>query len=251
VAAAVALLLVAGVSASAVNGVAGGGTLLSFPALLAVGLSPVVANVTNTVAIWPGYVSGALSYRHELRRDGARHRLLVVVSCAGAAVGTLLLLTAPAAVFHLLVPFLVLGATALLATQPAVTRLLARRQRRQLGRSGSFLVLAGVFGAAVYGGYFGGGLGIILFAILALGVDSDLQHLNGVKTLLAMVVNTVALLGFALFGPVDWVAAALVAPASVLGGVLGARLAQRLDPRLLRVGVVLLGCGAGIRLLVA
>jgi uncharacterized membrane protein YfcA len=250
-AAAVLLLLLAGVAAGVVNGVAGGGTLLSFPALLALGLSPVLTNVTNTVGIWPGYLSGALSYRGELSRDWARHRLLAGVSGAGGAVGAVLLLTAPATVFHLLVPFLVLAATALLAAQPVISRVLARRRRPRRGRRGSVLVLAGVFGAAVYGAYFGGGLGIILFAVLALGVDSDLQLINGLKTLLAMVINTVALLGFAAFGPVDWAAVALVAPASFLGGVLGAKAAKRLDPRLLRVGVVLLGCVVGARLLVA
>jgi uncharacterized membrane protein YfcA len=245
----VALLLMAGAAAGAINAIAGGGTLVSFPALLAVGLSPVAANVTNTVAIWPGYLSGALSYRSELSRDWAQQRLLAGVAVAGAVLGTIALLTAPAAIFHALVPFLVLAATGLLAAQPAISRALARREPSG-SRRGSAPLVGAVFAAAVYGAYFGGGLGIVLVAVLALGLQRDIQHLNALKTLLALVVNTVALLGFVVFGPVDWGAAALIAPASFLGGVLGARLAQRLNPRVLRAAVILLGCGVGIRLLV-
>jgi uncharacterized membrane protein YfcA len=247
----VVLLLIAGLAAGAVNGVAGGGTLLSFPALLVAGLSPVAANVTNTVAIWPGYLSSALSWRAELVRDRRQHRLLVVVTAAGGVVGTVLLLTVPAQVFRVLVPYLVLGATALLAAQPMISAGLARwgGPNRPPPRRG---VLAGAaFLAAVYGAYFGGGLGIILLAVLALGTRSDLQRLSGLKALLALVVNTVAILGFVVFGPVDWAAAALIAPASFLGGVLGARVAQHLNPGLLRAAVVILGVGIGVRLLLA
>jgi uncharacterized protein len=240
------VLLIAGVAAGLVNGVAGGGTLLSFPALLAIGLSPVVANVTNTVAIWPGYLSGALSYRNELRR--ANHVGLAVPAVAGAIIGTVLLLTAPASIFHALVPYLVLSATALLAAQPVISRSLARRNPS--GQThGKTPLLGAVFVASVYGAYFGGGLGIILVAVLAIGLDSNIKELNGLKTLLALVINTCALIGFAFFGPVDWTAVAVVAPASFIGGLLGARIAQRLDPRVLRAAVVTLGVGVGIRLL--
>jgi uncharacterized membrane protein YfcA len=248
----VVLLLVAGVAAGAVNGVAGGGTLLSFPALLVVGLSPVSANVTNTVALWPGYVSGAFTFRGELSHDFAQQRRLTGVAGAGAALGTVVLLTAPAAIFHTIVPYLVLGATGLLAAQPSISRALTRRRsRRSTSGPGPAPLIAGVFAGAVYGAYFGGGLGIVLVAILALGLEADLQRVTALKSLLALVVNTVALLGFVVFGPVDWVAAAIIAPASVLGGVLGARLAQRLDPRALRAAVVLLGCAVSIRMLTA
>lgn len=240
------VLLVAGLAAGAVNGIAGGGTLLSFPALLAIGLTPVVANVTNTVAIWPGYLSGSLSYRGELRRGN--HNELAVPAVLGAAIGTVLLLTAPASVFHALVPYLVLSATALLAAQPSISRALARRNPTGAPR-GKAPLLAAVFVAAIYGAYFGGGLGIILVAVLAIGLDSNIKALNGLKTLLALVVNTCALLGFVIFGPVDWTAVAVIAPASFLGGILGARLAQRMNPRTLRAAVVALGLGVGIRLL--
>jgi uncharacterized membrane protein YfcA len=240
------VLLIAGLAAGAVNGVAGGGTLLSFPAMLAIGLPPVVASVTNTVAIWPGYLSGSLSYRGELRRGN--HNELAIPAVIGAIIGTALLLTAPASVFQSLVPYLVLSATALLAAQPAISRALARRH--PTGHApGKAPLLCAVFLAAIYGAYFGGGLGIILVAVLAIGLNSDIKQLNGLKTLLALVVNTCALLGFVVFGPVDWSAVAVVAPASFAGGIIGARLAQRLNPRTLRAAVVALGLGVGIRLL--
>ena len=245
------LLLAAGLAAGAVNGIAGGGTLLSFPALLAVGLGPVSANVTNTVAIWPGYLSSALTWRAELVRDRARHASLVLVSAIGAVVGTALLLTAPAHVFRALVPYLVLGATALLAAQPAISRALARRGGPDRPAPRPAVTAVATFAASVYGAYFGGGLGIILLAVLALGMRSDIQRLSGLKALLALVVNTVAILGFVVFGPVDWAAAALIAPASFLGGVLGARIAQHLDPAVLRAAIVVLGVGVGVRLLTA
>jgi uncharacterized membrane protein YfcA len=245
----VVLLLGGGFLAGTVNSVAGGGTLLSFPALLATGLSPVVANVTNTVAVWPGYVSGAAAFRGQLTGE---RRLLVRLSVAailGAVIGTVLLLTAPAKVFHQLVPYLVLGATALLALQPGISKSLAHRRPEGTSPRSTLALTAATFVASIYGAYFGGGLGIIVFAVLALGLDRELAQLNGLKTMLALVINTVALIGFAIFGPVDWAAAALIAPASFLGGIVGARIGRRLDPRTLRIAVVLLGCGVGVRLL--
>ena len=243
------LLLVAGLAAGLVNGLAGGGTLLSFPALLAAGLGPVGANVTNTVALWPGYVSSTLAWRAELVRDRRRHAPLVLVAAAGAVLGTVLLLTAPARVFHAVVPYLVLGAALLLAAQPAISRALERRGGPDRPPPRPAVTAVATFAASVYGAYFGGGLGIILLAVLALGMRSDLQRLSGLKALLALVINTVAVLGFVVFGPVHWVAVAVIAPASFLGGLLGARLARYLDPAVLRAAVVALGLGVGIRLL--
>jgi uncharacterized membrane protein YfcA len=246
----VCLLVVAGLSAGTVNAIAGGGTLLSFPALLLVGLSPVVANVTNTVAVWPGYLSGTLGYRAQVARDGPEHKDLAVIAAGGAVLGTVLLLTAPASVFHRLVPYLVLAATGLLAAQPWLS---ARVQVRRAGREpgGPWGLRVGMGLAATYGAYFGGGLGIVLLAILALGLRADLRRVNGLKTALSLLINTVALVGFAVFGPVDWLAVAIVAPASLVGGSLGAAFALRLDARTLRRVVVLFGCGVGVRLLTA
>jgi hypothetical protein len=244
------LLLAAGLCAGTVNAIAGGGTLLSFPALLLVGLSPVVANVTNTVAVWPGYLSGTVGYRAQVAEDVPRHMDLVVMATVGAVVGTVLLLTAPASVFRRLVPFLVLAATGLLAAQPWLS---ARLEKARQGRdpAGPWGRRAGIGLAATYGAYFGGGLGIVLLAILALTLRADLRRLNGLKTALSLLINTVALVGFALFGPVDWLAVAIIAPASLVGGSVGAALALRLDSRSLRRVVVIFGCGVGVRLLTA
>ncbi|GAA1804581.1 sulfite exporter TauE/SafE family protein [Luedemannella flava] len=258
------LLVSAGFLAGAVNAVAGGGTLLTFPALLATGLSPVAANVTNTVAVWPGYLSGAATYRHNVRQ---RRDLLVplgVVSIIGAVLGTVALLTAPDSVFRALVPFLVLGATAVIALQPRISAWLTARRPvtvpvggRVVGDGGDGGVsrhrvglLAATFAGAVYGAYFGGGLGIVLLAVLALGTGENLGQVNGVKTMLSLLINTVALVGFALYGPVDWWSALLVAPASLLGGVVGGRAAQRLRPGPLRVAVVIFGTAVGVYLLI-
>jgi uncharacterized protein len=246
----IALLLVAGLAAGAINAMAGGGTLLTFPALLAVGLSPVSANVTNTVAIWPGYLSSAVSYRGQWKD----RRLLVrlaVASALGGAVGTVVLLTTPAKVFHELVPYLVFAATGLLAAQPEISRRMALRRTEPVDPGHTSSLLPGaIFLAAGYGAYFGGGLGIVLLAVLALGIPIDLGRLNALKTYLQLLINTVALVGFAAFGPVSWVAAAVVAPASFVGGLGGARIAQRLDPKVLRIAIVVFGVAVGIRLLV-
>jgi uncharacterized protein len=241
-----ALLLVAGLAAGGVNAVAGGGTLLTFPALLAAGLHPVPANVTNSVALWPGYLSTAASYRGQLQHKDPLVRL-AVASAGGAVLGTIVLLVTPASVFHVLVPYLVFAATGLLAAQPAISRWLARRGGEKTGSSP--LLPVAIFAASIYGAYFGGGLGIVLLAVLALALPLDLGVLNELKAWLQLTVNTVAMVGFAAFGPVDWRAAAIVAPASFVGGIGGARIAKRLDPRVLRVAVVVFGTGVGIRLL--
>jgi uncharacterized membrane protein YfcA len=245
----VAVLLVAGLAAGAINAMAGGGTLLTFPALLAVGLQPITANVTNTVAVWPGYLSSAASFRGQWTDKAQLTRLSIAAGLGGVA-GTVILLTTPASVFHVLVPYLVFAATGLIAAQPEISRrLAARRTGPVVPGHTSPLLPAAVFAGCVYGAYFGGGLGIVLLAVLALGIPIDLSRLNALKSTLQLAVNTVALLGFALFGPVDWLAAAIIAPASFVGGIGGARIAQRLDPRVLRVAIVVFGVGVGVRLL--
>lgn len=243
------LVLVAGLAAGTVNAVAGGGTLLTYPALLAAGLSPVAANVTNTVAVWPGYVSSAVGLREDSLSVRLRFRL-AVAAVVGAILGTVVLLTTPAGVFRAVVPYLVLAATALLAVQPRISRFLAgRRTEMRSEAQDSRWLPAGMFVVAVYGAYFGGGLGIVLLAVLALGVPIELGRLSAAKAWLQLVVNSVALIGFAVFGPVHWWAALAVAPASFLGGLLGARIVRRLDARTLRTAVVVFGVGAGIALL--
>jgi len=236
----VVLIAVAGFLAGAVNAVAGGGSLISFPALVAAGLPTLDANVTNTTAVWPGYLGSAAAYRSELSTQGDRLKALALTSVAGAAAGAAILLAAPDAVFDAVVPFLVLAGSVLLALQPRIARAVLARTASGGGGQAAQLHVA-VFLAAVYGAYFGGGLGVILLAVLGIFVADHLQRLNGLKAAISLLVNTVALVAFALFGPVDWTAVAIVAPASLLGGYVGGRLARRLSPDALRVTIVVFG----------
>jgi uncharacterized membrane protein YfcA len=239
-------LLAAGGCAGTVNAVAGGGSLVSFPALLAVGYSPVAANVTNQVGLVPGYVGGSVGYRAELAGQRARARALGATAVLGAAAGTALLLLAPAHSFRVIVPYLVLASCALLALQPALTRAAGRHRAEHPGVP----LHAGVFAASVYGGYFGGALGIVLLAILGALLADSLQRLNALKGLLSLAGGLVAALGYAVFGPVHWGAAALIAAGALVGGHTGAGLARRLRPDVLRWAIVIYGTVAAIILLV-
>lgn len=241
-------LAVAGLAAGSVNAVAGGGSLLSFPALLALGIPPLAANVTNSVAIWPGYVGTTWGYRLEVASQRRRLLGLVPAAVAGAAAGCLLLLVTSPQTFETLVPFLVILAALLLAVQGRITE----RVRRWPGGGGgvrSPLLHLSVLLAAAYGAYFGGGLGVLLLACLGLFVADDLQRLNGLKSALSLLINAVAVVAFSLFAPVDWGAVAVMAPAALAGGYLGARLARRLDPTRLRALVVVFGLAVGVALL--
>ncbi|HWG92658.1 MAG TPA: sulfite exporter TauE/SafE family protein [Mycobacteriales bacterium] len=235
------------VLAGVLNAVAGGGSLLLFPALLAAGLPPLAANVTNTTAIWPGYVGTALGYRTELRGQRRAVLVLSLTSLLGGATGAVLLLTTPASVFDAVVPGLVVLASLLLAVQARLTTVVQRLPGSGRGL-GSPLLHVALFLAAVYGGYFGGALGVILLAVLAVFLSGDLQRVNALRSVLSLLVNTVALVAFALFGPVEWVVVAVCAPACLLGGYAGARVARRLPARALRWVIVLFGLGVGIAL---
>ena len=241
----VALLAGAGFLAGAVNAVAGGGSLISFPALLAAGYGSVTANVTNAVSVLPGYVGGTWAYRRELAGQGGRARALGVTSAAGALAGALVLLTSPGAVFEALVPFLVLAACGLLALQPVVGRLVGGGDRRER----PVALHASTFAASVYGGYFGAGLGIALLALLGLALPDDLQRLNALKGLLSLVIGAVAAACFAVAGDVAWGAAALVGAASLPGGAAGVRVARVLPEGVLRGVIVVYGVAVAVWLL--
>jgi uncharacterized protein len=243
-----ALLAGAAVLAGAINSVAGGGSLILFPALIAAGLSPLAANVTTTTAVWPGYVGTAAGYRAELRGQRPAIVALGLTGLLGGAGGAALLLTTGEALFEAVVPFLVLLAAGLLAVQPRV----AGAVQRLPGYSGGLrspLLHVVVFAAAVYGGYFGAALGVVLLAVLAVFLTRGLQEVNALRSTVALAANTVAVLAFALFGPVHWGAVAVTAPAALLGGYLGARVARLLPVPVLRWTVVVFGVGVGIALL--
>ncbi|GAA3772287.1 sulfite exporter TauE/SafE family protein [Micromonospora maritima] len=242
-----ALLLAAGLAAGTVNAVAGGGSLITFPALIASGLPPVPANVTNSVSVFPGYLASVAGSRADLPRGRALWSLLPTAA-VGTVVGCVLLLATPARAFELVVPFLVLGATAVLAFQDPLRRLVGHpAQLSPRRRTVTVQVMVAV--GTVYGGYFGAALGVMLVAGLALVLDATLARVTAVKNLLSAVVGLTTLVVFALFGPVNWVAVAVVAPATLVGGYVGARLARRLPAVVLRTVIVLFGATIGLYLL--
>lgn len=243
-----ALLAAAGFGAGAVNAVAGGGSLISFPALLAAGYPSIAANVTNSIALLPGYLGGSLAYRDELAQQGDRIRALAATSALGAGAGAALLLVSPAGLFESIVPWLILAACALLALQPRAAAI-AKRHHERGGRSGVALH-AGLFAATLYGGYFGAGLGIVLLALLGALVPDELQRLNALKGLLSLLVAFVSAVSFAIFGPIAWDAALVVGVACLCGGVAGVRVARRLPAPLLRGAVIAYGVTVAIVLLV-
>ena len=234
-------LALAAVAAGLVNALAGGGSLISFPALTAVGLAPLLANVTNTVALFPGYLGATLAQRQQLAGQGRRLRQLLPVAALGGLVGGLLLLHTDSGLFDQLVPWLILSGSLLLAIQGRVRAWVVARSGRH-GRSPSERWACGpVFLAAVYGGYFGAGLSVIVLAVLAMALDDDLTRLNGLKQAIAFVTNLAAAALFLYSGQLSWPAVIVMAGGALVGGALGGRLAGRIDPGALRALVVIVG----------
>lgn len=244
-------VLAAGIGAGTLNTIVGSGTLLTFPVLLAVGLSPVTANVSNTLGLVSGAVTGAIGYRHELA--GQRDRLirLGIVGLLGGTTGAVLLVTLPSQAFHAIVPALIATAVVLVVLQPRLTPAVqARRERRgtTAPATGGPLLIAGMFLASVYGGYFGAAQGVLYLSLMGLLLDETLQRLNGLKNVLAAMVNGVAAVFFVIVAPMDWAAAGLIALGSTLGGILGARVGRRLPPTALRALIVVVGVAAIMQL---
>ena len=230
------LLALAAFGGGALNAVAGGGSFLTFPALILSGVAPIEANATSAVALLPGTLSSILAYRRELLAERASAPGLALVSLVGGAGGALLLVNTPPAVFMKLVPFLLLVATLLFAFGD---RLHSRLNRRGPPRP-AFGAIAQL-GIAVYGGYFGGGIGIMMLAAFALMGMTDIHRMNALKVLLTLAINGVAVVTFVITGVVEWLPAAVMAAGAVLGGYGGAALALRLDPRWVRRFVIALG----------
>ncbi|HEX8630681.1 MAG TPA: sulfite exporter TauE/SafE family protein [Catenuloplanes sp.] len=244
-----AVLVAAGLGAGTVNAIAGGGSLISFPTLIAVGLPPVAANVTNSVAVCPGYLSSVVGSRADLGGQRGRLRAVLPTAVVGGVGGCGLLLATPARAFELVVPFLVLAAAAVLAFQERLRRLVGH-PRTMSDRRRMLSLQAMVLVGAVYGGYFGAALGVMLVAALALVLDEALNRVNALKNVLSGVVGLVTVAVFTLFGPVNWAAVLVLAPATVVGGYAGARLARRLPARVLRAVIVVVGTVIGLLLLV-
>lgn len=239
------LAAAAALVAGAINALAGGGTLVTFPALLALGVPAVVANVTNTVALCPGYVGGTLAQKADLRGQGARLRRLLPAAALGGVLGGWLLLESGEKLFRGLVPWLILAASLLLAAQGRVRAWLDRRLRARAGRDDEERLERAAWlpvgAAAVYGGYFGAGLSVIVLAALGLSTRESLTRLNAAKQAIALVVNLAAAAFFVFSGKVAWTLAGAMALGALVGGVLGGRLAGRLPPATLRWTVVGLG----------
>jgi hypothetical protein len=236
-----------GLVAGTINTIVGSGSLITFPTLLAFGFSPIVANVSNTVGLAPGSLSGAIAYRREL--EGHRPRLLVLgtASITGGITGAVLLLALPGSVFRHVVPVLILIACLLVALQPRLSHRLADREKPPL-HGGAPLFLA-VFATGIYGGYFGAAQGVILMSLLGIFLDDQLQRLNASKNVLALCANGSSAVLFICVTHIAWEAAGLVAAGSIVGGQVGGVLGRRVPAPLLRVLIIIVGVTAAVVLL--
>jgi uncharacterized protein len=245
------VIFAAGIAAGAINSIAGGGTLISFPALLWAGRDPIVANATNTVAMWPGSLAGAYGFRSELKTVRGWLLLLIVPSLLGGALGSWLLLRTPSSVFERLVPFLILGATLLLAAQEMITRRLGVLAHAHENPTRGWVAFVFLFQLLVgtYGGYFGAGMGILMLAALGLIGLTDLHQMNGLKNVLAVAINGIAAIYFVFANAVVWRDVLVMTAGTILGGYMGARVARRLGRKFVRVAVVVIGLFMTIALL--
>ena len=237
-------VLIAGVAAGAINAVVGSGTLITFPTLIAFGVAPVTANVSNTIGLVPGVVSGIVGYRRELSGQRARAIRLGSASLIGGVIGAVLLLSLPAGAFKAIVPVLILLGLLLVVLQPRISAWVDARHEGAREENGPRWVWPAVLLTGVYGGYFGAAQGVLLMGILGIGIADTLQRLNGLKQVLAGLVNGVAGVIFIVVAHVDWKVVALIAVGSVIGGQIGATVGRRLSPLALRVFIVVVGLAA-------
>ena len=241
------LITLAGMAAGTINTVVGSGSLITFPTLIALGYPPVLANVSNNIGLVPGALSGVIGYRRELKGQRAGLMKLVPASLVGGLTGSILLLELPSKVFTRVVIVLILIALALVIFQPRLARWLAARGHPRTVVTTPLIIFVGAVG--IYGGYFGAAQGILLIAALSIFLADDLQRLNATKNLLAMSVNLLASVTFIIATEVNWAIVACIAAGSVVGGQLGATVGRKLDPRVLRGVIVVVGLTALVRLL--
>jgi len=236
-------ILAAGFAAGVLNAIAGGGTFISFPTLVALGRNPIIANATNTVAIWPASLAGVYGFRKDLSLVRRWLLLLVIPSFAGGALGAWLLLRTPTKTFELIVPFLILGATLLLAAQEMITRRLGIVAKAHEETAWPWITFVFIFQFIVglYGGYFGAGQGILMLAALGLIGLTDMHQMNGLKNLLGLCINGIAAIYFVFSHAVIWSDAFVMAAGSIAGGYAGTRLAHRLGRKFVRGAVIAIG----------
>jgi uncharacterized protein len=244
-------VLLAGIGAGTINTVVGSGTLITFPVLLAFGVPPVTANVSNTIGLVPGTLSGAIGYRRELTGQRARLIRMGTASLLGGLLGAYLLVKLPGSAFDTIVPVLILLALVLVVIQPRVARAMAARQRDGSTAEVGPLLLGGIFLTGIYGGYFGAAQGVLLVALMGMLLQDSMQRINGAKNVLALIVNGVAAVFFLFTSEIDWTAVLLIAVGSTLGGQLGAKVGRRLPPPALRGVIVAVGLVAVTRMLLS
>ena len=238
----------AGIAAGAINTVVGSGTLITFPVLLALGVPPVTANVSNTIGLVPGSFSGAWSYRRELAGQHDRLVRLGSASLIGGVTGALLLLALPPGVFGDVVPVLIIAALVLVVAQPWLSRrLLGSEAHGSAARP--VLLWAGVLLTGVYGGYFGAAQGVLLIALMGIMLDADLQRVNALKNVLTGLVNGVAGVTFMILAHPDWTYVLIIAVGSAIGGQIGGLIGRRLSPVVLRGVIVVVGTAALVKFL--
>lgn len=272
------LTLIAGLGAGVINAIVGSGTLITFPALVAFGVPPVTATMSNSIGLVPGNITGTFGYRKELAGQRRRLMQLIPASLVGALIGAWLLLHLPATAFETIVPVLLVLALVMVITQPYLQRMLARRKAaktpvaangpvggavngpvigpgaaepEQMSRGKTVAVTILVFFTGIYGGYFAAAQGILLIGFLGLMLPETLQRINGAKNVLVLVVNAVAAASYIIVGfhRIDWLAVLLIAIGSLIGGYLGAKIGRRFPPVLLRSVIVILGLVAIWRIL--
>jgi uncharacterized membrane protein YfcA len=236
------MMIAAAFAAGVINSIAGGGTLITFPVLIWLGLDPKVANATSTVALWPGLFGGLFGYRRELENSSIILLRLGVTSVIGGAVGAWLLIWTPSPTFARLVPFLILFATILFMAQGQINQRLRLQSIVAKPRALWWLgAIAFQFFSAMYGGYFGAGNGILMLAALGVLGLHDINRANGIKNFLGICINSIAVISFAIMGLVVWPDALLMAGAALIGGYFGARMAVRVDQVTVRRAIVIIG----------
>ncbi len=241
-------ILAAGLAAGTINTIVGSGSLITFPTLLAFGYAPVLANVTNNVGLVPGSLSGAIGYRRELVGQRTRMIRLGASVAAGGLTGALLLLVLPASSFQRVIPFLILGSVVLIAIGPRLSR--AMGDRRAVGEEHTIPLVITLYFTGIYGGYFGAGQGVIMMALLSVFLPDDLQRLNALKNVLAVLINGVAAILFILLSQIAWPAAILLAIGATIGGQVGALVGRRLPSNVLRAAIIVVGTAVGLKLLI-
>ncbi|WP_432250979.1 sulfite exporter TauE/SafE family protein [Streptomyces sanyensis] len=246
-------ILAAGIGAGTINTIVGSGTLITFPVLLATGLPPVTATVSNALGLVPGSLSGAIGYREELRGQGRRVRTLAIAAALGGVTGAVLLTLLPPTAFETIVPVLVALALVLVVLQPRIAAAVRRRRERRGTAPGADDVgpalFCGLLLASVYGGYFTAAQGILYLSLMGMLLNDTLQRINAVKNVLAAIVNSIAALFFLFVADFDWAAVLLIAVGSAVGGQIGAKVGRRLPPAVLRTVIVVVGVSAIVQLL--